>query len=88
MQHLSVFHVVSNIFSLIFNAVLISLHNCLDLTHRNCPVTTHEVFNFLYKKIVDSIIFIIHVLRLLNTLCRCFFIISYFFKKILPYILS
>jgi hypothetical protein len=33
-----------------------------------------EVFNFLYKEIVDPIIFVIHVLRLSNTLCRRFFL--------------
>jgi hypothetical protein len=42
-----VFQVVSNIFSLISNEVLISLHSCLDSTHINCPVATHGVFNFL-----------------------------------------
>jgi hypothetical protein len=31
------FHVVTNIFSLISNKVLISLHNCLDSTYTNCP---------------------------------------------------
>jgi hypothetical protein len=47
-----------------FNEVLISLHNCLDSIHTNCPVATCGIFNFLYKDIADSIIFIIHVLRL------------------------
>jgi hypothetical protein len=68
-----VFYIISNIFSLISNAVLISLHSCLDLTYTNYPAATRGVFNFLYKEIVDPIIFIIHVLRLLNTLFRRFF---------------
>jgi hypothetical protein len=29
------FYIISNIFSLIFNEVLISLHSCLDSTHTN-----------------------------------------------------
>jgi hypothetical protein len=53
--------------------MLIFLYNCLYSTHRNCPTATHGVFNFLYKVIADSIIFIIHVLRPSNTLCRPFF---------------
>jgi hypothetical protein len=48
--------------------VLISLHSCLDLTHTNCPTTPRGVFNFLYKETVNPIIFIIYVLRILNTL--------------------
>jgi hypothetical protein len=60
-------------FSLIFNEVLISLHTYLDSTHTNCLTTTHKVFNFLYKDTVDSIIFVIHVLRLSNSLYRHFF---------------
>jgi hypothetical protein len=31
---------LSVIFFLIFNEVLISLHSCLDLTHINCPAAT------------------------------------------------
>jgi hypothetical protein len=31
------------------------------------------VFNFLYKEIVEPIIFVIHVLRLSNNLCERFF---------------
>jgi hypothetical protein len=79
------FHVFSNIFSLIFNEVLISLYNCLDLTHINCPATTRGVFNILYKKIVNPIIFVIHVLGLSNTLCS-FYTITQFFKNITLYI--
>jgi hypothetical protein len=59
-----VFHIVSNIFSLISNEVLISLHNRLDSTHTNCPATTCGVFNFLYKETMNPIIFVIYVLRL------------------------
>jgi hypothetical protein len=59
-----VFHIVSNIFSLISNEVLISLHNCLDSTHTNCPATMCGVFNFLYKETTNPIIFFIYVLRL------------------------
>jgi hypothetical protein len=61
------FHVVSNIFSLIFNKVLI---------HTNCriaSVATRGVFNFLYKETANPNIFVIHMLRLLNTLYRRFF---------------
>jgi hypothetical protein len=77
------FHIVSNIFSLIFNKVLISLYNCLDSAHTNYPTTTYEIFNFLYKEIIDPIIFFIHVSRLSNTLYRCFFYnIIKFFKNI------
>jgi hypothetical protein len=36
-----------NIFPLIFNEVLISLHHCLDLTHTNCSAATHRVFNYI-----------------------------------------
>jgi hypothetical protein len=72
-MYLSVFHVVSNIYSLISNAMLISLHSCLDSTHKNCPGATRGVLNFFYKRIVDPIIFAIYVLRLSNTLCRHFF---------------
>jgi hypothetical protein len=60
-------------FSLISNEVLIFLHSCLDSTHTNCLVATHRVFNFLYKETANHIIFIIHVMRLSNTLCRRFF---------------
>jgi hypothetical protein len=80
------FHIVSNIFSLNFNEVLISLHSCLDSIHINCPAATRGVFNFLYKETVDPIIFVIHVLRLSNTLCRCF--ISQNSLKILLYTIS
>jgi hypothetical protein len=54
-----VFHVVSNIFSLIFNEVLISLHSCLDSTYTNCATAMRGVFKFLYKETADPIIFII-----------------------------
>jgi hypothetical protein len=60
------FHDVSNNFSLISNEVLISLHICLDSTYINYPV--REIFNFSYKETIDTIIFIIHVLRLWNPL--------------------
>jgi hypothetical protein len=40
-----VFHIVSNIFSLIFKEVLISLHSYLDSTHINCLTAMHRVFN-------------------------------------------
>jgi hypothetical protein len=66
------FHVVSNMFSLISNKVLISLHSYLGSTHTNYPTATRELFNFLYKKIMIHIIFIIHVLKLSSTLYRCF----------------
>jgi hypothetical protein len=59
---------------LISNTVLISLHSCLDSTHTNCPTATHGAFNFLYKEIIDPIIYVIHVLRLSNTLYRRFFL--------------
>jgi hypothetical protein len=36
-----------NIFPLIFNEVLISLHHCLDLTHTNYPVVMRGVFNYI-----------------------------------------
>jgi hypothetical protein len=59
-------------FSLIFNKILISLHSCLDLTHK-----------IVYKETADPIIFIIHVLRLSNTLYRRFFYsTTKFFKNI------
>jgi hypothetical protein len=45
--NISVFHVISNIFSLFFNEVLISLHSYLDSTHTNCSTATCGVFNFL-----------------------------------------
>jgi hypothetical protein len=86
MLYLSMFHVVSNILPFISNEVLISLHNCLDSIHTNCPEATREVFNFLYKKTTKATIFVIHVLS--NTLCRYFFIISQNSLKILPYTLS
>jgi hypothetical protein len=60
-------------FSLISDKVLISLYNCLDLTHINCTTVPRRVFNFLYKKIVDPIIFIIYVLRLSDTLYKHLF---------------
>jgi hypothetical protein len=68
------FHVISNIFSLIFNKVLIFLHSCLDSTHTNYLAGTRGVFNFLYKWAADPIIFIIYVLRLSNSLYRRFFL--------------
>jgi hypothetical protein len=67
------FHVVSTIFYLIFNEVLIFLHSYLNSTHINYPTTTGGVSNFLYKEIMNHIIFVIYVLRLSNTLYRCFF---------------
>jgi hypothetical protein len=36
-----------NIFSLISNEVLISLHHCLDSTHTNYTAATHGVFNYI-----------------------------------------
>jgi hypothetical protein len=36
-----------NIFPLISNEMLISLHHCLDSTHTNYPVATLEVFNYI-----------------------------------------
>jgi hypothetical protein len=58
------FHIFSNIFSLISNKVLISLHSCVDLTHTNCPVTTHGVFNFFksteFAMYLYTFIFTIH----------------------------
>jgi hypothetical protein len=36
-----------NIFSLIFNKVLISLHHSLDSTHTNYPAGTRGVFNYI-----------------------------------------
>jgi hypothetical protein len=57
-----------------FHEVLIFLHSCLDSTHTNCSTAMCMVFNFLYKNIVDPIVFIIHMLRLSNTFCRCFFL--------------
>jgi hypothetical protein len=36
-----------NIFSLISNKMLISLHRCLDSTHTNCHVATRDVFNYI-----------------------------------------
>jgi hypothetical protein len=62
------FHDVSNNFSLISNEVLISLYSYLDSTYINYPVATREIFNFSYKETIDTIIFIIHVLRLWNPL--------------------
>jgi hypothetical protein len=53
-----VFHVVSNIFSLISNEVLIFLYSCLDSTYINYPTATHGLFNFLYKEIMNPIIFV------------------------------
>jgi hypothetical protein len=47
--------------------------SCLDSTYTNFFTATRGVFNFLYKEIIDPIIFGIHVLRLSNTLCRFFF---------------
>jgi hypothetical protein len=74
-----VFHIISNIFSLIFNKVLISLHNWLDSTHTNCHVATRGVFNFLYKETMDLIIFVIH--RILYVDISLYNIIK-FFKNI------
>jgi hypothetical protein len=54
--------------------MLIYLHSCLNLTHTNYLAVTRGVFNFLYKDIADHIVFVIHVLKLLNTLCRRFFL--------------
>jgi hypothetical protein len=65
---------LSVIFFKIFNKVLISLYSCLHSTHINYPTTTRGVFNFLYKEIANPIIFVIHVLRLSNTLYRYFFL--------------
>jgi hypothetical protein len=79
-----VFLVVSNIFSLIFNKVLIFLYSFLYSIHINYPVATCEIFNFLSKEVVDYIIFVIHMLGLSNILCRCFFIILYIFLKYYP----
>jgi hypothetical protein len=42
-----VLYIINNIFSLIFNEVLISLHSCLDSTHTNCSVATRGVFKIL-----------------------------------------
>jgi hypothetical protein len=53
------FYVVSNIFSLIFNEILISLRSYLDSSHTNYSATMHGIFNFLYKEIAGPIIFII-----------------------------
>jgi hypothetical protein len=44
--------------------MLISLYIYLDSTHTNCPTTTCEVFNFLYKETAGPNIFVINVLRL------------------------
>jgi hypothetical protein len=53
-----------DIFSLISNEVLISLHRYLDSTHTNYPAITHGVFNYilygyffiLYALIINVII--------------------------------
>jgi hypothetical protein len=67
--------------------VLISLHSFLDSTHTNYLTTTRKIFNFLYKEIMDTIIFVIHMLRLSNILCRCFFhSIIKIFKNIIIHI--
>jgi hypothetical protein len=77
--------ILSVIFFLISNEVLISLYSCLDSNHINCP--TGGIFKFLYKKTAYPIIFIIHVLRLLNTLCiNVFYNIIKFFKNIILHI--
>jgi hypothetical protein len=66
-----------NIFSLIFNEVLISLHHCLDSTHTNRPAGTREVFKYilydyffiLYALIINVIILAwqkVHVVRFNN----------------------
>jgi hypothetical protein len=47
------FYVVSNIFSLISNEVLILLHNYLDPTDTNYPAAMRGVFKILYKDIID-----------------------------------
>jgi hypothetical protein len=60
-------------FFLIPNTVLISIHRCLDLTYIDCLAVIHGAFNFLYKEIMNPIIFIIHMLRLSYTFCRYFF---------------
>jgi hypothetical protein len=48
-----------NIFSLIFNEVLISLHRCLDSTHTNCPtervgIQLYIIWLFLYITCFDN----------------------------------
>jgi hypothetical protein len=80
------FYVVSNIFSLIFNEVLISLHSCLDSTYTNYPATMCGVFRFLYKEIVYPIIFVIHMLKQLNTYIDVFYNTIKFFKNIILHI--
>jgi hypothetical protein len=58
------FHIVSNIFSLISNEVLIlSLHNCLDSTHINCPAAMHEIFSVTKGKICHFMVTLIATLQ-------------------------
>jgi hypothetical protein len=48
-----------NIFSLIFNEMLISLHCCLDSTHINCLAAVRVVLNYIlygYSFILYSLI--------------------------------
>jgi hypothetical protein len=53
-----------NIFPLIFNKMVISLHLYLDSTHTNCPVTIHKIFNYiLYGYWGASLVSLAHVAR-------------------------
>jgi hypothetical protein len=79
--------ILSVIFFLISNEVLIFLYSCLDSNHINCPTATGGTFKFLYKEIAYPIIFIIHVLRLLNTLyINVFYNTIKFLKNIILHI--
>jgi hypothetical protein len=53
---------LSVIFYLIFNEVLIYLDSCLDLIHINYPVTTRMVFSVTKDKICHFMITVIIIL--------------------------
>jgi hypothetical protein len=57
---------LSVIFSLIFNEVLIFLHNCLDSTHTNCPTATRGVFSVRKGKICHFMVTVIATLQKYN----------------------
>jgi hypothetical protein len=53
----------SVILFLISNEVLISLHNCLDSTHTNCPAATRGIFLVIKGKICHFMVIVIATLQ-------------------------
>jgi hypothetical protein len=71
------FYIVSNIFSLIFNEVLISLYNGLYSIHTNCPATMCCVFSVTKDKICHFMVTLIATLQKIYNIIKILYKYNY-----------